>query len=81
MAATDRETIGVAQQGLFLQATAGGIDLAIPNGRKQANPPNRQIFERPCERSQRINPQHDVHMVAHHGIGMDADCKDIGKLG
>ena len=40
----------------------------------------RYLFRAPCLRSQRIDPEHDMQMSAHHGIGMNADGNEPGQF-
>jgi hypothetical protein len=74
------ESIGGAKQGLFLQAAANVINFAVHSRRKQSNPTRRNFFVRPCGGSGRIDPHHNMHMVAHHRIGIHPNGKDLSQF-
>jgi hypothetical protein len=78
---TDRKATGIARQGLLLHPMAGPIDFSLLRGTKRANPPARRLFRNPRRCSERINPEHAMHMLAHDGVSIGADgkalCKDL----
>jgi hypothetical protein len=74
------ESVGVAEQVLFLQAAARVINFSVDDRRKQANPPHRNLFVRPCGSSGRVDPQYNVDVVAHGRIGIHSNGKDLGQF-
>ena len=78
-AASD-ESVRVAKKSLFLGPAASLIGLTVNGGWKQADPAHRDFFVCPCSGGDRIDPQDDVYMVAHHRIGIHADGKDISQF-
>ncbi len=74
------ESVGVAAQGLFLRPAARVVNFFVDGCRNQANPAHRNFFVRPRGGSGRIDPQHNMYMVAHHTVGINADGKDLGKF-
>lgn len=65
---------------MFLDLACGGIDFTVDGHREQPTPALCDLFIGQDEGGVGIDPHHDVDVVARHGVGMEADGKNIGKF-
>ncbi len=72
----DLQPFCIAEQILFLGTAGEGVDFAMDGCWEKTNPADGHLLVSPRGRQRRVNPQHDVDVIAHHRIGVDADGKD-----
>lgn len=71
-----RQAFRLLEQGISL-ADAGGFGVFAR--REHAHPSVGDIDVRPCTGRRRLDLQHQVQVVAHHGVGVDGDCEGFGQ--
>ena len=72
--------VRVAEDRVAASEAAFRIGLAVRTGREQADPAFGHLGIRPTGSCAWIDMDHCVDVVAHHGVGVEADAEDLREL-